>query len=115
MKRKPIKSIPIGAISIGEEQFRIITFLVALFHDMDNNPIISIDTKKKEPLGQLTKNEQVLTKKDQIPQVFSSDYSFLAKGRAIPQAIFDLKLNKGYISIGSSLYNLLHLLFSDTL
>lgn len=69
---------------------------------MEHNPILSIDTKKKEALGQLTRNEQVLTKKGQVPTVFSSDYSFLATGKAIPQALFDIKLNRGYISIGNS-------------
>jgi len=102
VKRKPLKCIPIGASKHRSEQFRIVLFLTAVFNDMDNNPILSIDTKKKEYLGQLTRNEQVLTKKDEIPKVFTSDYSFLAKGRAIPQAIYDVKLNKGFISIGNS-------------
>ena len=64
---------------------------------MDNNPILSIDTKKKELLGQLTRNEVVLTKKDSIPKVYSSDYPSLATGRAVPHGIYDVKLTKGYI------------------
>jgi Rhodopirellula transposase. len=102
VRRKPIKCLAIGESKYRAEQFRIVLFLIAVFNDMEHNPILSIDTKKKEPLGKLTRNEQVLTKKDQIPEVFSSDYSFLANGRAIPQAIYDVKLNKGYISIGNS-------------
>lgn len=69
---------------------------------MDNNPILSIDTKKKERLGQLTRNEAVLTTKDGTPKVYSSDYASLATGKAIPHGIYDLKLIKGYISIGDS-------------
>lgn len=76
--------------------------LVAIFMDMPNNPILSIDTKKKERLGQLTRNETVLTKKDQIPRVFNSDYAFLSTGKAVPHGIYDPKLNKGYLSIGNS-------------
>jgi len=102
VKRKPLKCIATGRSMHRSEQFRIILFLVAIFKDMEHNPILSIDTKKKEALGQLTRKEQVLTKKGQIPRVFSSDYSFLATGKAIPQAIFDIKLNRGYISIGNS-------------
>ena len=102
VRRKPVKCIATGSSVHRAEQFRIIMFLVALFEDMEHNPILSIDTKKKEPLGQLTRNEQVLTKKDQIPKVYSSDYSFLATGKAIPQAILDVKLNRGYISIGNT-------------
>ncbi len=80
-------------------------YLVALFGDMENNPIISIDTKKKEVLGQLTRNETVLTKvgKDgKVTEVFDHDFPFLATGKAIPHGIYDLKSNIGYISIGNS-------------
>ena len=54
-------------------------FLVALFGDMENNPIISIDTKKKEVLGQLTRNETVLTKVSEdgkVTEVFDHDFFF---------------------------------------
>lgn len=61
VKRKPVKCLAIGASKHRAEQFRIVFFLIAVFNDMENNPILSIDTKKKEPLGQLTRNEQVLT------------------------------------------------------
>lgn len=102
VRRKPTKDIPTGRSKHRQEQFRILMLLVAIFTDMPHNPILSIDTKKKERLGQLTRNEAVLTKKDQIPRVFSSDYSFLAMGKAIPHGIYDKKLNKGYLSIGNS-------------
>ncbi len=102
VKRKPIKSLATGSSPHRAEQFRIVMFLVALFNDMEHNPILSIDTKKKEALGKLSRNESVLTKIEAILKVFSSDYSFLANGKAIPQGILDKKLNKGYISIGNS-------------
>ena len=102
VKRKPIKSMATGKSPHRKEQFQILCFLVALFDDMENNPILSIDTKKKENLGQLTRNEQLLTHKEEQVEVYSSDYSFLATGRAIPQGIFDVKLKKGYITIGDS-------------
>lgn len=37
-----------------------------------------------------------------IPKVYSSDYSHLATGKAIPHGIFDCKLTKGYITLGDS-------------
>ena len=67
--------------------------------DMNNNPIISIDTKKKEVLGQLTRNRAVLSKNGKAPPVFDHDFSYLATGKAIPHGIFDIKLNKGCISV----------------
>jgi len=85
-----------------EEQFNIVNFLKSLFASMINNPVLSIDTKKKEPLGLLTRNKAVMAHPEGIPKVFSSDYAHLATGKAIPHGIFDCKLNKGYITIGNS-------------
>lgn len=102
VKRKPTKSLAIGKSVHREAIFELVIFTVALFQDMLHSPILSIDTKKKEKLGQLTRNEAVLTKKGQIPTVFSADYARLSTGRAIPHGIFDVKLGKGYISIGNS-------------
>ena len=102
MKRKPAKCIAIGCSPHRKELFKVVIYLTTLFHKMEHNPILSIDTKKKEALGQLTRNEQVLTKKDSLLKVFSSDYSHLATGKAIPHGIYDLKLVKGYLSIGNS-------------
>jgi hypothetical protein len=103
--RKPSKSMVIGKSPHRSQQFEIIMFLTALFWDMENNPIMSIDTKKKEPLGQLTRNQTVLCQVSETgknPSVFDHDFSFLATGKAIPHGIFDVKQNKGYISIGNS-------------
>ena len=102
VKRKPIKTVDIGTSKYRAEQFKIVIYLTGLFHKMGNNPMLSIDTKKKEKLGNFTRDEQVLVKKDQPLQVYSSDYYHLADGKAIPHGIFDIKLNKGYISLGNS-------------
>lgn len=102
VRRKPLKSIATGSSPHRQEQFRIVLFLVALFHDMEENPVLSIDTKKKELLGELSRHETVLTTKQGVPKVYSSDYPYLASGRAVPHGIYDVKLNQGYISLGSS-------------
>ena len=73
-----------------------------LFRLMEENPIISIDTKKKEILGALTRNEVVLSKGKKAVEVFDHDYPYLGVGKAIPHGIYDVKLNEGYLSIGSS-------------
>lgn len=46
-RRKPLKVICTGSSVYRDEQFKILTFLVGHFWKMENNPIISIDTKKK--------------------------------------------------------------------
>jgi len=95
-QRRP-ERVPTGASSA-----RIISFLLGLFRLMEENPIISIDTKKKEVLGALTRNEEVLTKGAKAVAVFDHDYPHLGVGKAIPHGIYDLKLNQGYLSLGNS-------------
>ena len=59
---------------------------------MEENPMISIDTKKKEILGGLTKNQPVLTKGKKGVPVFDHDYPYLGVGKAIPHGIYDLRI-----------------------
>jgi hypothetical protein len=99
--RKPAKTLATGKSPVRAEQFRIIWLLITLFIEMENNPLISIDTKKKEVLGQLTRNQPVLSK-DEAVETFDHDYPYLGVGKAIPHGIFDIKENKGYISLGNS-------------
>ena len=73
-KRKPVKQLATGASPDRSEQFRIISFLLALFRLLAENPIISIDTKKKEVLGTLTRDEAVLTKGGEPISVYDHDY-----------------------------------------
>ena len=113
-KRKPAKTLAIGKSPDREPQFQIILILIALFMEMEDNPIISIDTKKKEVWGALTRNQGVLckdtkedTKEDSKREmkgvrVYDHDFSYLATGKAIPHGIFDVKLNEGYLSLGNS-------------
>lgn len=101
-KRKPAKQKVTGTSPDRSEQFRVIAFLMAMFMLMENNPIISIDTKKKEVLGNLTRNEAILTNGKKAVEVFDHDYPHLGVGKAIPHGIYDLKLNEGYLSLGNS-------------
>jgi hypothetical protein len=81
-----------------DEQFKIIFNMVALISLQ--NPIFSIDCKKKELLGTLYRDGKVLT----IGQQKSYDHDFpnLGKGKVIPHGIYDLQTNKGFITIGNS-------------
>jgi hypothetical protein len=101
-KRKPKKQVATGESPCRAEQFRVISLLMSLFLMMADNPIISIDTKKKEVLGNFTRNEAVLTKGDEAIEVLDHDYPYLGTGKAIPHGIYDVKLNEGYLSLGNS-------------
>jgi hypothetical protein len=70
------------------ERFNIITFLSGLFMRMQENPIISVDTKKKEVLRSLTRNEGVLTKGEKAVAVLEQDYPQFRKGQSACGTLF---------------------------
>jgi len=63
-----------------------------------DNPILSIDTKKKEKLGNLYRDGQVYC--TQAIETYDHDYPHLAKGIIVPHGIYDMKRNEALISIG---------------
>ena len=63
-------------------------------------PIISVDTKKKELVGQFKNNGRVWSR-DPIP-VQDHDFRSQAKGMAIPYGIYDLHANRGRVVVGMS-------------
>lgn len=65
-----------------------------------DSPVISIDCKKKERLGNLYRDGKVYA--NGFIEVFDHDYSHLSEGSVVPHGIYDLALNKGYISIGTN-------------
>lgn len=98
-RRKMQKSIATGSYGRRDEQFKIIFYLMALLNATDG-AIISVDTKKKEQLGNLYRDGQCYCQ--QAIEVFDHDYPHLADGKIVPHGVYDLKTNKGYISIGTS-------------
>ena len=64
------------------------------------NPIISMDTKKKEPIGLLFRPGTVYSQG--AIHAYDHDFWSLREGVAIPHGIYDLRKNTGYISIGTS-------------
>ena len=64
------------------------------------NPVLFIDTKAEEHLGQLFREGRVWTQKA-FP-CFDHDFPGWATGVVIPHAIYDVGLNLGHISIGWS-------------
>lgn len=65
-----------------------------------NNPIISIDSKKKERIGNFYNNGQTWCKEP--TKVLDHDFPSAAVGNLIPYGIYDLHLNHGYVHCGVS-------------
>jgi hypothetical protein len=96
--RKMSKTLATGIYAQRDEQFKII--MTIIFAMSLKSPIISMDCKKKERLGNLYRDGKCFSTGE--INVFDHDYDNLSEGKVIPHGIYDLQLNKGYISIGSS-------------
>ena len=64
------------------------------------NPVLSIDTKKRELLGNFFREGVLLTKRTLL--TFDHDFPSFADGVAIPHGLYDLRLNRGYVHLGTS-------------
>lgn len=100
VKRKMQRKRPIGKSADREAQFKNILAEKEKFMRTDN-PIISIDTKKKEHVGgNLHRNGSVYCTK--AIEASDHDYPYLADLKISPHGIYDMKKNKAYINIGIS-------------
>ena len=64
------------------------------------NPVISMDTKKKEFLGRLYRAGRVYTQ--QAIRAFDHDFPSWAEGVIIPHGFYDVARNEGYLHLGLS-------------
>ena len=63
-------------------------------------PVISVDTKKKELIGNFRNQGQCWCK--EAPEVDDYDFPGMAECRAVPFGIYDLLTNAGYVVVGIS-------------
>lgn len=84
-----------------DEQFCYINNQVDIFLDK-KQPVISVDTKKKELVGNFKNSGRVWTKKGQAEHVNTYDYPSFAKGKVVPYGAYDVGLNKGFVNVGIS-------------
>jgi hypothetical protein len=82
-----------------DEQFRYINRLVREFQ-RGGQPVISVDTKKKELVGDF-KNAGKQWRPKKTPEgVRVHDFIIPEKGKAIPYGVYDLTRNTGWVSVG---------------
>jgi hypothetical protein len=63
-------------------------------------PVISIDTKKKELIGDFKNAGEVWCQ--QPEQVNAHDFPSASIGRAVPYGVYDISRNQGYVYVGMS-------------
>ncbi len=81
------------------EQFENIAQLKAEY-EAAGNPMVSLDTKKKEHIGNLYRDGHLYTREEII--TYDHDFPSYADGIIIPHCCYDWQLNIGYIQLGTS-------------
>ena len=67
-----------------------------------NQPVISVDTKKKELVGDFKNNGREWRPKGSPEDVRVHDFLIEELGRAVPYGVYDLAANAGWVSVGMS-------------
>jgi hypothetical protein len=82
-----------------DEQFRYINRRVGR-QQTDDQPVISVDTKKKELVGDFKNIGKQWRPKDNPDLVRVHDFLIPENGTAIPYGVYDLTRNAGWVSVG---------------
>jgi hypothetical protein len=82
-----------------DRQFRYINRTAKRFLKQ-REPVISVDTKKKERVGNFKNNGRKWHRKGQASKVNVHDFPSLAEGTAIPYGAYDVYCNEGMVNVG---------------
>jgi len=80
-------------------QFEFINEQVSVFH-RQRQPVISVDTKKKELVGDFRNGGVEWQPKGEPEKVRTYDFKDPKLGKAIPYGVYDLASNEGWVSVG---------------
>jgi len=82
-----------------DAQFRYINGQVKAFR-RSGDPVISVDTKKKELVGAFKNAGRRWLPKGQPDEVTVHDFPHLGEGKAIPYGAYDIALNRAVVNVG---------------
>jgi Rhodopirellula transposase DDE domain len=82
-----------------DAQFRYLNSLISQCHQ-HGQPAISVDTKKKEKIGDFQNGGREWRPKGQPETVRVHDFLDPQLGKAIPYGVYDLANNEGWVSVG---------------
>lgn len=84
-----------------DAQFEFINAKVTSFLN-EGNPVISVDCKKKENVGNFKNQGKEWSKKHNPKEVKVYDFIDKELGKAIPYGIYDIQNNEGFVNVGIS-------------
>jgi len=82
-----------------DSQFRYLNTLVRRFQSR-NEPVISVDTKKKELVGRYYNKGRIWRPRGEPEQVRIHDFIDPEEPKAIPYGIYDVARNHGWVNVG---------------
>ena len=82
-----------------DAQFQHIAKTVSEFQQK-HRPVISVDTKKKELIGNFKNNGREWEPKEEPVKVNVHDFKDEELGKVIPYGVYDLSCNQGWVSVG---------------
>ena len=80
-------------------QFEHINATVTAFQER-GQPVISVDTKKKEIIGKFKNNGREWQPQGEPEEVLVHDFMDQELGKAIPYGVYDITENQGWVSVG---------------
>ena len=80
-------------------QFENITKLKAEYLG-NGQPVISMDTKKKELIGNFYRSGKLYTQ--EVVEVLDHDFPSYGEGKIVPHGLYDIGLNKAHVNLGTS-------------
>ena len=83
-----------------DAQFRYINTQVSE-HQADGEPVISVDAKKKEIIGQFKNAGRTWRPRGRPVQVDTHDFPDAELGKAAPYGVYDLTANTGWVNVGT--------------
>ena len=94
-------------LQVGEEhsdrnrQFEFINDKAKLFLS-SGDPVVSIDAKKKELVGDFKNNSSVCKKSKSPTKVLNCDFPLKELGKVTPFGVYDVNRNEGFVNLGIS-------------
>lgn len=83
-----------------DAQFQHIHQLALRFQEQ-GQPVVSVDTKKKELVGNSKNAGREWQPQGQPERVTTYDFPSQAEGKAIPYGVYDVGQNEGWVSVGT--------------
>jgi transposase len=84
-----------------DEQFQFINIKASTFL-AEGEPVISIDAKKKENIGNFKNNGTSYQKKGEPIKVLDHDFPIKELGKVTPYGVYDIGNNEGFVNLGIS-------------